>query len=535
MISSSDQKLRRVVPRWRSYSITASLGELDGRGSPKGELPSTQQALAQSVDYFNASPSISSAADVLNRSIVAGDRSKAVPAAKFLLEDDTSAVDGLKRFAKLVVDGSIAPILASDREKIRQMRTRLKLHPRDAIGWVELGLTYIRSAEPRPDKAARSLEVALGVKPNDRYVLRSAACFYASQGINDRAYDIVARSARTEHDPWLSAAEVALSGAAGRSSKISKRAMSAVEGLPRPDIGSSELLSALATLDLENGTLKRAKKRFRASLPSGSDNALAQAQWASEAHNVQLPLGNVDGRYTSEAAARYCFSLEDWPGSIRHILAWVEDQPFDPRAAHLGLLISSSLLQDAVAAEHFAHAGLRFWPKNSTFLNNAAVAFARDGQVERAQNYLDQARAATDKSDVASHIIYEATSGLISFRSERVVEGAARYKRAIDLAVTNRYMILASRASLYLVAELARAVPGLTDQARKIVGDLQKKLPANDSSFFAKECHAVQQRLTAVIAKGGSGEEPQFAPSPEDIDQAVREAVARVTNRNPWS
>jgi hypothetical protein len=152
-----------------------------------------------------------------------------------------------------------------------------RAYPQNALGWVELALSYTIANDLH--RAERAILVALQLAPNNRHVLRAASRFFLHKNDPIRAYDIVARSDAI-NDPWLVASELALAELIDRDTRFYKLGIGMLgqQMLPRQ---ITELAGSLATKELIEGNKKKARRFFRESMADPNANALAQAEWAT--------------------------------------------------------------------------------------------------------------------------------------------------------------------------------------------------------------------------------------------------------------
>ena len=145
---------------------------------------------------------------------------------------------------------------------------------------------------------------------------------------------LASQLSRTDSDTWLLSAEISVASAAGLTSRHIKRAQSLLTSGGVSAEQTTELASALGTVELGSNT-RNAKRRFRTALEQPNDNSLAQAGWAS------LNFGLFD--VASDLSARTALAYEqqawqhylagNWGDALTSALGWREDQPF--RAARL--------------------------------------------------------------------------------------------------------------------------------------------------------------------------------------------------------
>jgi tetratricopeptide (TPR) repeat protein len=244
------------------------------------------------------------------------------------------------------------------------------------------------------------------------------------------------------------------------------------------------LASALATLELEAGNVRKARKLFRHSLVQPTENAIAQARWASD-HAKHLELA-VDSFLDHSPEARAWSSTEsgDWDVALSHALLWLADQPFSSGpAVHASYVASVPLARFADAAR-IARLGLEANPRDVVLLNNLVFSLASAGQISEAEEAFSQ----LPHRDLAIHheIPWLATSGLLHFRRGNPVEGRRLYSEAIARASRASPKMLAL-ASLYLAREEilvgSDAARDATDRALQAVA----RAPSQDVLVVAEQ------------------------------------------------
>ncbi|MCY4129034.1 MAG: hypothetical protein OXG15_07305 [Gammaproteobacteria bacterium] len=267
----------------------------------------------------------------------------------------------------------------------------------------------------------------------NRFVLRSSSRLWVHMDRPDKAHGQLVRSPRTKHDPWLLAAEIATAGAAGVNPRFTKAARLMLEGRKQPATHVSELASALATLEMASGKTRKARKLFRRSLESPTDNSIAQAVWA---RNLHLPFV-IDDQYLEfpnafEAGSWSYYFDENWRKAVEQCEFWQFDQPFSRRPGIQGSYVAAVALDDFVKCKALAELGLRSNPNDLTLLNNYAFALINLGEIHIARDSLSRMRSM--QNTIPDRVAFFATRGLLAFRTGEFAEGRDSYTAAIELA-----------------------------------------------------------------------------------------------------
>jgi tetratricopeptide (TPR) repeat protein len=343
MITSAWNTKRRMVPRWRPLHQTIQSGELGGirprfTDSARGLSPELQDRL----EKWRLSPTLVTAAELVETAIVEAEEHEAINAARtLLLKHDTAAPLIRQQAAQLLIRGGHAEDVPSDLAKsaqatTRQWRRRTRLHPEDALAWVEMALHQIITGNT--DQARRSMAIALQLAPNNRHVLRSASRLFLHLGDPERAHDLLVNSLATKSDPWLIAAEVAISDLAERNPRFYKQGLALINDGDLVPHHVAELAGAVGTTELVAGNKKKARRMFHRSLVDPTANALAQAEWASPNFSGELvpPSRFRSVPDASEATAFHQYREGYFEAVAQLCESWANEEPYSIRPFEFG-------------------------------------------------------------------------------------------------------------------------------------------------------------------------------------------------------
>lgn len=261
------------------------------------------------------------------------------------------------------------------------LRAWLKTHYRDGLAWSDLA--RVLAAKGNSIGANKAMSAALALHPNSRLILRNATRLFLHDGEHDRALNLLQRHERTKVDPWLMAGHIAVSSILGRESRFIKpgRQIVASGNLAPTDV--SELASSIATVELQSGSNKSAKKLFNTSLVAPNENSLAQVEWASRQLRIvpDLPADWLIGPNSAEAGYYRAITDGDFATALQRSIDWYRHEPFASRPVIAASFLSSILGRQTEAAD-FAKLGLSAEPNNITLINNLLFAKANDGAFE---------------------------------------------------------------------------------------------------------------------------------------------------------
>ena len=417
---------RHLVPRWRTLGKTLVGGELTFPSTT--ELSDLSYGLDDVERDWNINGTKVHAAEFAGAAIVSGQPERARETLK-VLEREGGLVG--------VVGSTLREYLEptgrrSERYDVLDSRTRIRRDPRNALAWLEL--SRIQRINGHTDAAQKSMTIAVELAPECRYILRSAGAFYAGVGDDRRALALLTPAAIESGDPWLISAEIAISAQADRRSKLIKKARAHLEMDRWDSRSASELSAEIATLELESGSHKKARKLFRRSLVQPTENALAQATFIHADYPGLIPENLLSSRvkfvsYADEAKAMRSESAGDFLQALTHARSWLEDQPFSSRAAIYSSYIAASAIEDWQTAVDLAERGLVVHPHDGLLLNNLAFALIQSGDdFARARQLIRLAEDSRDSMTMDPAIW--ATKGLLEYRSGASDRGKKLYEYA---------------------------------------------------------------------------------------------------------
>jgi Tfp pilus assembly protein PilF len=449
-VIKQNESPRRVVPRWHSPAVSATRAETHvPKSNPAGAAASAdvERALAD----WQREGTWRFAGDLMSVAIVSGRFDEAREAASQLAATPSApmlARAAAGRLLTRVPESQTRMSLRTDDETdarqvgraIAALRAQTREDPRNALAWVEMARQYTLLG--LEDQALRSMEVAVALAPNSRFVLRSAARLLVHADDALAAHRLLLNSSAAPNDPWLVSAEIATASLAERPARLVKQGRLLMDArLPPAHV--TELAAALATLELEAGQAKRARRLFTRSIEDPNDNALAQAEWAHTAQRIA-----IDGLHERLEDAQDSFeahALEAADGgrtddAIAEAWKWLYDEPFSSDPALFGSheAAKAKRFEDGAA---FAERGLVANPNQPVLRNNLAFCLARLDRPAQASEQLSKIqRADLDDEDMA---FVTATEGLIAYRSGDPLMGRRLYLEAIALTKQKRPKALA--------------------------------------------------------------------------------------------
>jgi tetratricopeptide (TPR) repeat protein len=472
---------RRVVPQW-SRSTDPETRFLRNAASNKSLSPlkittSELSELSKAIADFKSDPSIGVAADAMRFGLRQRGNVDLSKVAEFILSSDAPIPEGLKQLATATLKGDIADLHLSDaldlgkplNSAIHDSRKWLARFPRDSLSWLDLG--RLHAAAGNIDSAKKAVQSSLALGPNNRIVLRGASRFFLHARDPEAALAVLDKSPRTSSDPWLMAGHIAINSILDKTSRLIKKSkqLITVDSLPHRDI--AELAGSLATLELDAGSNKGARKLFNISLREPNENALAQVEWAVKHLNVvpDLPQEWLDSPVSSEAGYYHSIFNNNFEEALIKALRWHSDEPFASRPLQAASFIAA-VSGKLEAAATYARQGLVTEPENIELLNNLAFSLGAGGDISSAESLIQRA-SSLEKEKLGAHTF--ANLGMLAYLKGEHSNAELLYAKSIEAYKRLRQLEEASIAASF-------------------------------RAHFAKKAHAANWQALSLVAKAAA-------------------------------
>lgn len=442
---------RLVLPNWRTYQETTSLGELGFYDlKPKGGKLYT---IDEYVGDWSANKNVLFAGELISAAVSNSQtgREEVTDAAEFIIKHRDMASSVQLELANSVIakaeqsdeqihTGGILDSLLKKEDiypKIVLMKERIGKYPYNPILYVEIARYYVMLGQK--EKAKRAMLTAVHLSPHNRYVTRSAARMMLDledkeEGIQ-LAHDIIVKNEMLTLDPWLLASELSVNMQRGRYSSYIPKSRVILKSGDFDPFTLSELASAMGTYELMDGSKKRGRDFFIQSLIKPNDNSLAQAEWAVSRRVPISIVGNnvAQVKRNYEAQSLYKYFKDDYQEALQQAELWLLDTPFSVRAVLHGSEIAYMHLKKYDVAEQILNIGLQAHPKEGCLINNLAYTYALDGKLTEAEEQLSNLEKLEDVGEVTKVCCY-ATKGLVAYKRKNFEEGRAYYLKALQIA-----------------------------------------------------------------------------------------------------
>lgn len=367
---------RKVLPIWDDSAVSGSLAE---NSSIKTQTTTfSSESLTEKLTLeLKYSDNVGVAVELLNvASIEHKDKALTLAASRVIKESGLPFP--IMKMAREILGEIEEKPQHSEFFKIRNLRSHLNQQPRNVLAWVDLAREHVVLGNST--QAERAMTIALGLAPNHRWVTRVASRLFIHIDLIDKSHYLLINHPGIRTDPWIASAELAVSQLSGRTSKNINASKKLLESGINPK-HTAELASSLGTLELSAGANKKAKNYFRSSLVDPNRNALAQAKWVEQAHDLKagVIITNEQMETAHEAKAWENYIKGDIEKALFYCMEWYESEPYSSKPPMLATYLSA-LMDNYDATIDVANQGLKTNGDNSTLkLNKAYAEIAKIG------------------------------------------------------------------------------------------------------------------------------------------------------------
>jgi tetratricopeptide (TPR) repeat protein len=474
---------RRLLPRFRASQAAVSSGDLRSFEPAKNpEFPASPD-FEQLKLRWAGEKTAELAGELVCSGVILGQNPQSLEAAEFVLaridafapELIRAATALVKNFPEIEYNDTLATT-ASTHLRIAALKRRLAEDPHNAIVWMDRA--QLHTTLGQLEAAKRAVRMSVLLAPDNRFVLRAASRFYVRANDKVQGLHLLRTSRALKTDPWLMAAEIALSTVVHQPPSSFRRARAILLADDIDPWHTAELNGAFGTLAVDDRGVGKPSHFFRQSLRHPTENAIAQAQWFSNSHKTfEVPAQLLAQRMSFEAQALKAQVEKRWNDVITACRGWSTMDPTATRPLTLGSYIAEIALHNGRIALQFTDRWVTMEPTSSMAWNNHAVALAYAGVIEEARAALAKVVRSNDAADP----VYLATQGLIEYRNGNPDAGRRLYIEAAEHDRSKGDRALRALIIWHLLREEARwdskgvqsALPALWEKTKDVpVGEL---------------------------------------------------------------
>ncbi len=518
MLQSDITGKRRVIPRWRRFSSTPT-SELVSARSAAPYLDTDEIPLLRALERWNSERTVGRAIEVVNQALISETPAKGLAAAHYILAEGATPTDAVRITADRLVHGqknveigNFAIDVMNDGERfgfvqkeIGRLKSRLRLYPNNALEWLEVARLQCTIGQPK--SARKAIRNALIYAPENRLVLRATARFMMHDDDPAQALWALRKSEAVRYDPWIQAAEIAVSSVMGKRSKILKVGKNLLQRTSLSAHQTSELASALATEELLSGDTRGANRHFKMSLVSPTDNSVAQAVWAENMGIQHLKPNPNSVANAFEGRMQKSIQDEEFEEAFLQSVYWLSDESYSVMPARMGSYIADSHLKNYNKAIEVADVGLIANPHDLSLKNNKTVSLAHLGLLDEAVITFEPIAKLVKSTQSGIDPTYLATAGLLEFRRGNSQQGRDLYEGAVIESRKLGHIAKAFRAKIHWLLEEMHVKEISADAINKVMKRMDddvkylKEIEGDDAkSFWSSTKLEIEKNIQHIIA-----------------------------------
>jgi len=455
------------------------------------ELILDNDDLSQAVKAWKEDPTAGHLGDILSFSIAPGCVEVVRQVAREALRSNRDISPPQQIMLKTLLDDhssvqSVEDISGGASElnsRIRETRELFRLNPANPLVLLEFAQLQLAQGDAR--KSEKLIRAAKQFAPDSRLVIRTTARFLSHIGRSEEGHALLANHPRTKVDPWLMAAEIAMSQLAETPSRFVKVGARVIKDGGVPYAHLSELAGALGGVEKSSGNIRRAREYYRLALRDPNDNVMAQAvtdqRYLSLDASPSVNIGRArENPY--EATALLAWEDLDYEKALRSGLQWHAEEPFSSRPLHFltSFLSSNAKYEESVT---LSRRGLVADSNDVGLSVNLSYALAALGKLNEAEPIARRIKAAESSRFSAQAT---ATMGLIAMKRGDFVSADDSYLKALD------YFEKTSNATLHAICRAYYARTAFdcghpdVDKIISAAVDEYHKHPLPDAAFILK-------------------------------------------------
>jgi tetratricopeptide (TPR) repeat protein len=194
-------------------------------------------------------------------------------------------------------------------------------------------------------------------------------------------------------------------------------------------------------VQLQNGSMKQARKAFDVSLKEPNENSFAQVEFVSNTIQI-IPESELANYLTSlpnafEARAHEFDSARKYDEAFKDGCRWLLDQPFSKRAALFTQHLAIAKLEEYDKGIEIGKFALHSNPRSVEILNNLAFAYSKKRKFKEARIALEKMKSLHPNDYYRTFLL--ATEGLLKMREGNIDDGKRLYDLAINHALDNKF------------------------------------------------------------------------------------------------
>jgi len=326
---------RQLIPRWHtSRKLELLAPKYNPLEQLKGNLDDYH--VQEKLNIWRDTKSVSDGIELFTALELANDNSDMYKEVKgFLLSEKPklprAVIETLEpRLRKI----DTSETYTSEKHRLFSIINTLKSHvrefPYDSLTWCDLAFYYSILGEK--EKASKAMTISYHLSNSHPTITRAFARMLIHLDDPEQALSVIKQTGMSNSNPELMSAEVAIRSTFDLGKPNISQAKKLVDRLNGKSNFLSELSASIGTIELQHGSVKRARSYLNYSTVSPTENTIAQLKWISQKLDYKTELSNGLILKSIEAEAIAHYQNQNYAGCRVALLELHDFQPFSKMA-----------------------------------------------------------------------------------------------------------------------------------------------------------------------------------------------------------
>jgi len=455
---------RQLIPRWHTSRKVMSLHYPVPPNAPQDADLRDEPWLTKAIKKYDDDPNNLNALDVYVRLIQneTTNHQYFKRVQQQLVNDKSNLPEAVQDIvAPRLHQSDISEFYTTDRKQvyliIHKLRNIVKNNPQDALTWLDLGFYYSILGEMK--KAQEVMGIGNALAPKNPFVARIYSRHLIHQDDPEKAMYLLNKTGLTKKEPLIASALISIGNTFGlRTSTSISQAKKIIEDYKGNPGFLSELQASVATLEIQNGALRKGRKHLEKAMVHPTENVLAQASWLHHKHQVNLT--SLTPMVTVEGDVNKAYSDQNYSLCRDKLMELFSFQPYSRASLTDAGYLSLVGLNDPEFI--ISHSVNRLARKQMSFgeLNNLIVANLSVGNLDNVWDDLDILKAKSAENNHPDIIgTLQATLGMALIKFGSIEEGVDLYESSIQTYKKANYTKAAAVAEFFFYTQIRQHQP----------------------------------------------------------------------------
>lgn len=323
----------------------------------------------------------------------------------------------------------IAPLMLQ--QKISVLRSRKLRLPEDPLTWNDLA--FYHAALGNSIESLKCMSVAFKLSRYNSFIARGYSRLLVHLDDPERAVKILSMTGQTKSNPMILSADISIKTIFNLKDIYITAGIKLLESFKGDRWMTSELSASVGSLELESGSIKKAKQHLKNASQLPTENTISQLFWLK--HKMQLNFSHnfPEPEPSIEAKVIHYYSSGDYKNCVSALLNLHSFQPFSERPVVDAVYLTLVALKDPATAVNIFENYAYVLHNSAMAVNNQIVALLELGRMSEAEAYLFKI-VKMSRSE-RENTILQATIAMHQYRIGNPDLGRTLYQQVVDQLV----------------------------------------------------------------------------------------------------